>query len=93
MVVNYHKIDFDEYIQKIFERLISTSIDEVKNNKEDISKVCICDVEVVDVFAEYDEKSDKDNVCCHFYPKMLDKFGLTFPMSILTGSIQLPFYY
>ena len=77
MVVNYHKIDFDGDIQKIFERLVSTSIDEVRNNKEDISKVCICDVELLDVFAEYDEKSDKDNVCCHFYPKMLDKFGLT----------------
>ena len=36
MVVNYHKIDFDGDIQKIFERLVSTSIDEVKNNKEDI---------------------------------------------------------
>lgn len=80
MAVNYHKIDFDDDIQKIFERLISTSIDEVKNNKEDISKVCVCDVELVDVFAEYDEKSDKDNVCCNFYPKMLDKFGLTFPI-------------
>ena len=54
MVVNYHKIDFSDDIQKIFERMVSTSIDEVKNNKEDISKVCICDVEVLDVFAEYD---------------------------------------